>query len=120
MTKEMICISCPMGCQLKVTQDADGQVTVVGNTCRRGETYGRQEMTCPMRVVTSLVRLEGGVRPVCSCKTHAPIPKAKIPQVLEAIAAVHARAPLHRGDVLIEDVCGTGANVVATSDIPAR
>ena len=114
MTKEMICISCPMGCMLTVVQEADGEVRVTGNTCKRGETYGRQEMTCPMRVVTSLVRLEGGVRPVCSCKTRQPIPKAKIPQ------AQLKRAPLRRGDVVIADVAGTGVDVIATSDIAAR
>ena len=118
MTKEMICISCPIGCHLKVTQEGD-QVVVTGNTCKRGETYGRQEMTCPMRVVTSLVRLAGGARPVCSCKTQQPIPKAKIPQALEQIAGKLAQAPLHRGDVIIENVADTGVNVVATSDIAA-
>lgn len=119
MTKEMICISCPIGCQLKVTQEGD-QVFVTGNTCKRGETYGRQEMTCPMRVVTSLVRLTGGVRPVCSCKTQRPIPKAEIPQVLEQIKAKMAQAPLHRGDVLIENVADTGVNLVATSDVAVK
>ena len=120
MTKEMICISCPMGCMLTVVQEADGEVRVTGNTCKRGETYGRQEMTCPMRVVTSLVRLEGGARPICSCKTRQPIPKAKIPQALEEIAAQLKRAPLRRGDVVIADVAGTGVDVIATSDIAAR
>ena len=77
MTKEMICISCPMGCMLTVVQEADGEVRVTGNTCKRGETYGRQEMTCPMRVVTSLVRLEGGVRPVCSSRRASRSPRPR-------------------------------------------
>ena len=47
--KEMTCIRCPMGCRLTVTKDGD-QYTVTGNTCRRGEEYGIQDMSCPMRV----------------------------------------------------------------------
>ena len=56
--REMICINCPMGCPLTVTQDDDGKITVTGNTCKRGEAYGITEMTAPKRVVTSIVRVD--------------------------------------------------------------
>ena len=42
-SRELICIGCPMGCQLRV-QLEDGAVTSVeGNTCKRGDTYARRE-----------------------------------------------------------------------------
>lgn len=34
-TREMICIMCPMGCHLTVTQKGD-DVNVTGNGCNRG------------------------------------------------------------------------------------
>lgn len=118
--REMTCISCPMGCRLTATRDDAGNVTVTGFTCKRGEVYGTQEFTCPMRTVTSSVRVEGGVRAVCSVKTINTVPKAKIGEVLEAIAACKAAAPLAIGDIVIENIAGTGVNLVATSNCAAK
>ena len=43
---ELTCISCPLGCPLRVETDDEGRVlSVTGNTCRRGEEYGRKEVT---------------------------------------------------------------------------
>ncbi len=114
-TMEMTCIRCPMGCRLTVAQDGDS-FTVTGNTCRRGEEYGIQEMRCPMRTVTSSVRVEGGRRPVCSVKTAENVKKADIPAVLEAIRALKATAPITIGDVLCPNVAGTGVDLVATAN----
>ena len=76
-TMEMTCIRCPMGCRLTVTQDGDN-FTVTGNTCRRGEEYGRKEVTNPTRIVTSSVRVVGSTTGACtvSCKTASDIPKS--------------------------------------------
>ena len=114
-TMEMTCIRCPMGCRLTVTQEGDA-FTVTGNTCRRGEEYGVQEMRCPMRTVTSSVRVEGGRRPVCSVKTAENVKKADSPAVLEAIRALRATAPIAIGDVLDPNVAGTGVKLVATAN----
>ena len=114
-TQEMICIRCPLGCRLTVTQDGDN-ITVTGNTCRRGMEYGIQEMRCPMRVVTSSVRVTGGQRPVCSVKTADAVPKASIPDVLEALRSVHVAAPVRIGDVIVPDIAGTGVDLVATAN----
>lgn len=114
-TKDMICICCPMGCALRVTRDGEN-ISVTGFTCKRGEAYGVQEMRCPMRTVTSSVRVNGGVRPVCSVKTAAQVPKASIGDVLAAIRDLTVSAPVHIGDVLAENIAGTGANLVATAN----
>ena len=114
-TMEMTCIRCPMGCRLTVTQDGDN-FTVTGNTCRRGEEYGIQEMRCPMRTVTSSVRVDGGRRPVCSVKTAENVKKADIPEVLAAIRGIRVKAPVAIGDIVCPDIAGTGVNLVATAN----
>ncbi len=114
-TMEMTCIRCPMGCRLIVTQDGD-TFTVTGNTCRRGEEYGVQEMRCPMRTVTSSVRVEGGRRPVCSVKTAQAVRKADIEAVLAAIRALTVKAPVGIGDIVCPNVADTGVNLVATAN----
>ena len=115
-TKEMICINCPMGCPLSVTIDGNN-ITVTGNTCPRGETYAKTEVTNPTRIVTSSVTVEGGVANTVSCKTEADIPKGKIFDIIRALADVKVQAPVSIGDVILQDVCGTGVNVVATKDV---
>lgn len=113
--KEMTCIRCPMGCRLSVAYDGDNY-TVTGNTCKRGEEYGIQELRRPMRVVTSSVRVKGGVRPVCAVKTAQPVPKSAVREILHAIAALQPEAPITIGQVLDDNIAGVGAALVATAN----
>ena len=114
MIKNITCINCPMGCALTVEVNGD-EVKVTGNTCKRGEIYGKQEVTNPKRVVTSLVRIKDGA--VVSCKTNQPINKADIFKVLEDLRHVEVEAPVRIGDVLVKNVHDTGADIVATSNV---
>ena len=119
MKKEFVCISCPVGCRLTVWDD-EGEVKVEGNTCARGKTYGVQEFTAPMRVVTSSVPVKYGTQNMCSVKTDAPVPKGMVEDVLNVIRAATVKAPVMVGDVLLKDVAGTGANVVATRRVTKK
>ena len=115
---ELICIGCPMGCRMTVTME-QGQVTQVsGNTCRRGDAYARREVTNPTRIVTSTVRVEGGILPVVSVKTREDIPKGKIFDCVKALQELVVEAPVRIGEVLLADVAGTGVDIVATRACP--
>ena len=113
--KELICIVCPKGCHLKVDEEKD--YTVTGNGCLRGAEYGRNELTNPTRVVTSTVRCEGGAHPRCPVKTDRPVPKGMIFEVMAALEGITLTAPVRVGDTVIENVCGTGANVVTARNL---
>ena len=41
--RELICIGCPLGCPLTVRMDG-GEIQVSGNTCKRGESYAREDV----------------------------------------------------------------------------
>ena len=116
--KEMTCIVCPIGCQLKVTQDAQG-VRVSGNTCPKGEVYGIAEMTDPRRMVTLSVAVAGGQLPLVSVKTRQPVPKGKIVAVVGELRKLRLQAPVHIGDVVRANIADTGVDVVATREIVA-
>lgn len=113
--KEMICISCPMGCTLQVYEES-GKIMVTGNTCKRGQAYGVSEYTNPVRMVTSMMRVEGQRRPL-PVRLSQPVPKGAIAGVLKAIAGVCAPRSARQYDVLIQDVCHTGADVIASADV---
>lgn len=116
--RELICIGCPLGCPLRVEVDEAGNaVSVTGNTCKRGEEYGRREVTSPTRTVTSTVRVTGGDAPVVAVRTRTDIPKAKIFDCMAAIRAAAVRAPVRIGDVVLRDAAGTGVDVIATQNV---
>ena len=118
-TRELICINCPLGCGLTVTLKDKEVVKVEGNTCPKGEAYGKKEVTDPTRIVTSTVRVSGGILPVVSVKTASDIPKGKIMDCAEALKSVQVQAPVAAGDVVLENVCGTGVSVIATKNVSA-
>lgn len=118
-TRELVCINCPLGCGLTVTIK-DGEVEKVqGNTCPKGEAYGKKEVTNPTRIVTSIVKVIGGVLPVVSVKTASDIPKEKIMDCARVLKEVEVQAPVSIGDVVLEDVCGTGVPMIATKNVSA-
>ncbi len=115
--KSFYCTVCPSECHLTVTLDATGAVlSVAGNSCPRGERFGRQEATCPMRVLASTARLVGAQskEPLIPVRTREAIPLSCQAEAMEAIRQVEITAPITMGDVVIQNVCNTGVDVIAS------
>lgn len=115
--RELICIGCPLGCPLSVQIENGEVVSVSGNTCKRGEEYGKKEVTNPTRIVTSSVHVQNGEIEMVSVKTERDIPKGKIFACMEEIRKVTVEAPIRIGDVVIADCAGTGVSIIATKDV---
>lgn len=112
---EMICINCPLGCALTVERDGDN-FKVSGNTCPRGAKYAVNELTHPVRTLTTTVAVanrEGVYLPV---KTAKPISKSKLFEAMALVNSTKASAPIKIGDVIIENMLGE-ADLVAASDV---
>ena len=118
-SSQLICIGCPVGCLITVEKKEDGSLSITGNTCKKGEEYARNEFTAPVRTVTSMIRVENGRGQVSPVKTATEIPKGKIGECMEQIRSCLVPAPVRVGDVLIEDVAGTGIAVIATGNMEA-
>lgn len=110
--KEMICIVCPKGCHMTVTQGEN--ISVEGNACPRGEKYAIEEMTCPKRMVPTTVRIEGGVLNRLPVITNEPIEKKYIFDLMEALNSISVKAPVKQGDIIIENIFDTKVNIVAS------
>lgn len=111
--KEFICIECPKGCRLSI----DENLNVTGNTCLRGKHYAINEVTCPKRIVTSTVVIESKLVSRLPVMTENDIPKEKMFEIVEELSKVRLKAPIKCRDVVIENVCGTGVNIIATRTI---
>ena len=110
--KELICIVCPKGCHLKVDEETGCAVT--GNGCPRGAEYGKSELLHPTRVLTSTVKVQGGLHRRLPVKTSAPIPKGMLFEVMRTLDNVQLTAPVAAGQVVVPNVLGTGADIIAT------
>ena len=116
-TVNLICIGCPLGCPLTVEMEGNEVKSVAGNTCPRGDAYAKKELTNPTRIVTSTVRVAGGRLSMVSVKTESDIPKGKIFECVKALKEVEVTAPVKIGDVIVENVAGTGVNIIATKNV---
>ena len=116
-TVNLICFGCPLGCPLTVEMEGSEVKAVSGNTCPRGDAYARKEMTNPTRIVTSTVRVAGGRLAMVSVMTASDIPKGKIFDCVKALKDVEVKAPVKIGDVIVENVAGTGVNIIATKNV---
>lgn len=114
MERELICICCPKGCHLKV--DLENK-KVSGNGCPRGQKYGIDEVTNPVRVVTSTVKVVNGIQNVVPVKTDKSISKNLTFKCIEEINKVEIKAPVTIGQIIIKNVLESGANVIATKSI---
>ena len=120
MEKRMLtCIGCPLGCALTAVPNAEG-FEITGYTCKRGLEYAKKELTRPERTVTSTVRVSGGKANVVSVRTATDIPKDAIFTVMEAINALIVPAPVKIGDVLCDNIAGTGVALTATKAVAKK
>jgi len=112
---ELICIVCPKGCHLKVDEENGYEVT--GNGCKRGEAYGKKELTNPTRVVPSTVKIIGGSHRRLPVKTSVAIPKAMIFDAMKLLDSVEVTSPVKLGDVVYKNILNTGIDFIATRDM---
>ena len=116
MIKEMTCITCPNGCALRV-EEKDGAITVTGNKCRRGVDFATAELVHPMRTICTTVRTVYREVPVLPVRVTKEIPKSRIFDVMGELDLVRVETSLGRGDILIKDVLGLGADIIVTSNV---
>jgi CxxC motif-containing protein len=114
-TKNLTCIVCPLGCAMTAQMDGGKVVSISGNTCKRGESYARAELTDPRRTLTTTMRVKGGG--LVSVKSKDTLPKGKLFDCMTVINAGEAQTPVEIGDVLIKDIMGLGVDIVATSRV---
>lgn len=117
--RSLVCIACPVGCRLEVRLEDDMDIMVSGNQCEKGDTYGREEVLAPKRVVTATVRLVHSVLRRLPVKTSGPLPREYISELLAEADRMELAPPLRRGQVLLTDFQGTGVDLVATRTVEA-
>ena len=127
--RELVCISCPIGCRLEAVRNEDGSVNVTGNQCPKGEDYAKEEINAPKRIVTATVALIGapggsgegcaGIAGVCRVpvRTDLPLPVEKIDTLLSELYTLRLEPPIRRGEVIIDNFENTGVKVIVSLSV---
>ena len=122
-TLQFNCTTCPSECLLtvEIERDVNGNVarvrSVTGNSCPRGDKFAHQELTCPMRVLTTTVAVSGGDEVLLPVRTAEAIPLALHAQVMDLIRGLVVEAPIRMGDVVLKNLLDTNINLIASMDI---
>lgn len=117
MKKEIICTVCPMGCHITVEGEGENIISVAGNTCKRGKEYASTEFCHPVRILTTTIRTNSEKNPLVPVRSERPLPKEKIMDCMAVIRKQQAKTPIHMYDILVENICDTGINIVATGNV---
>lgn len=122
-TLKFNCTTCPSECLLtvEVERDDDGNVaevhSVTGNSCPRGDKFAHQELTCPMRVLTTTVAVSGGDEALLPARTAEAIPLELHAKAMDLIRGLVVKAPIRMGDVVLPNLLDTGTDLIASMDI---
>ena len=117
MVKQIICTVCPMGCNIEVEGEGATINSVTGYTCKRGLEYAKTEFVNPERILTTLVKIDGVENDLLPVRSNKRVPKDKVLLVVEEIKKVSVKLPVKMHQVIIENVCSTGADIIATKEL---
>jgi len=99
-------------------QSKDGKITsITGNACPKGIKYVEEEFINPLRILPTTVKVIGGEFPLVSVKTEKAIPKRLLLKAMVEIAEIEVEAPVKIGQVIKDDLIGTGVSLVATRNV---
>ena len=118
--EEIICINCPKGCRVEVEAENGEIIDMTGYECPLGKDYAAEEYKNPIRVLPTTVRVRGGEHPLVPVKSEKPISKGRLGQAMNELAEVEVKAPICVGDVVKEDIAGTGVDMVATRSVKKK
>ena len=116
--KHFICVVCPIGCEIDIVHDGSKIISMEGNKCERSEEFVSQELIEPMRILTTTVRIQGSRWAVIPVRTDKSVPKRLFPSMMRQLRRIKVQTPVNMLDVVVRDVLGTGANIIATRTMP--
>lgn len=123
MVKEktkMICIDCPIGCEINVTHDGKIVLEIDGNKCKKGIDYTETEITDPRRMVITTVRVRGGFHHLVPVRSTEPVSKTKIFSILKKLRKVELKTPVKIHQVVLPDAVGTGIDIVTSRSLSPK
>lgn len=114
---KLICRSCSARCMM-VYNPENG--TLKGNKCPRGEAYARAYDPEAVKVRVYQLPIENGYMNRVAVKTDRSVSNEQADQIEEAVHRLKLKAPVRAGEVLFQNVGGTGVHLIAVRAMRQR
>ena len=114
--KQITCITCPIGCRITI-DITNGEYSFLGNKCARGLEFAKNEMTSPVRSLTTTVRTSFPQMPVLPVRTNGEVPKEKIREIIRELSKFVITEKIGIGETVAANILGTGCDIIATSNM---
>jgi len=118
MSKEIICIVCPLGCRMEVDVEGTEVKSVQGNQCKKGLKHAQKEISFPGRVLTTTVRRDIPEISLLPVRSNKEIPKDQIMACMAEISKHQVSGAVKMGQTIVKDILGLGADIVACRTVP--
>ena len=119
--QKITCVICPNSCRLDVSMEENGEIKVEGFTCPRGEVYGKNEFTNPVRMLITTMKVNNGILPVIPVRSNKEVPKAQVFDAVRIVSETSVDAPVKMGQIIIKNLLGIeGINVIASRDMEKK
>ena len=118
MSKDVICIMCPLGCDMKVDIEGQEVTDVQGHRCKKGVKHAEKEVFFPGRILTTTIitRIQGV--PLLPVRSNKEIPKERLVEAVRTISKHSVTGPVQMGQTVITDILGLGVDIIASRTIP--
>ncbi len=115
--KKLICVICPVGCEIRASIEGGEVKEIRDFRCAQGEEYAREEFTSPSRILTATVQVKNSSIAQLPVRSDKPLPREKLEKAMFQLAGIIMAPPIKEGQLIIKDILGTGANMVASRDL---
>lgn len=116
-TKELVCLACDCSCNLILYFTESNLTSINGNKCNRGILYANKQYIIPSRTLTTILKVNNGNVKTVPVKSELSVPKSLILEILNELKDITVNAPINNGDIIRENICNTGINIIATSNV---
>ena len=120
--KKITCVTCPLGCKLKINIENNKIISVRGNQCKKGIKFAEVEIRDPRRILTTTMKLkaQGGQEAAFNrlpVRSGAPAPKDKILEIIKEIRKIKVSPPVKMGDIIAKNIIGSGVDIIASMNV---
>ena len=113
MNKELTCIICPVGCNLRINSIDGCSYIIKGYKCKKGKLFAEEEVIDPRRIVTTTIKIDSKKFNRLPVKTNKPVPKDEILNFVKEIKKIKAKPAVKIGDILSRNILNCGVDIVS-------
>lgn len=116
--RNFTCISCPIGCSLKVFEDPESkELNVTGNKCPKGVIFAKEEFYAPRRVITTIVSIDDQDNVFLPVISDGTVPKDKVFDCIHLLQGIRVKKPIKIGEVVVNNILNTNIDICAAKTI---